>query len=363
MGTTVSQGPIPAILAYCGASILMTVTNKLILSGFEFHMNFLVLAVQSTVCVGILEICQKLKLLQHRPFKFDEARRWFPVSLALVAMIYTGSKALQYMSIPLFTVFKNLTIVLIAYGELLFFNGSPVTRLALLSFIMMISSSVLAGWSDIVHGKVLKDGVDTTGVIVAYFWMISNCLTTAFYALGMRSKIKEVGLKDFDTVFYNNLLTIPILIFFSLIFERGELMLSLDRFVDPGLDSEMLPGLVIALCVSGVSAFAISFGTSWCVRVTSSTTYSMVGALNKLPIAVAGMLFFKDPVTVGGVVGVFIAFFAGIVYTYSKNRGNNVSPIRIMHTPLPTSEPKNSPKTPLSNNVLFDRELIEIKDN
>jgi GDP-mannose transporter len=32
----------------------------------------------------------------------------------------------------------------------------------------------------------------------------------------------------------------------------------------------------------------------------------MVGALNKLPIAVAGMIFFEDPVTVGGILGVSI---------------------------------------------------------
>ena len=32
----------------------------------------------------------------------------------------------------------------------------------------------------------------------------------------------------------------------------------------------------------------------------------MVGALNKLPISIAGMIFFDGPVTFGGVVGVFM---------------------------------------------------------
>ncbi|RUS12631.1 hypothetical protein BC938DRAFT_478634 [Jimgerdemannia flammicorona] len=57
---------------------------------------------------------------------------------------------------------------------------------------------------------------------------------------------------------------------------------------------------------SGVSAFAISYTSAWCVRVTSSTTYSMVGALNKLPIAASGMIFFGDPITFGGVTAVFV---------------------------------------------------------
>ncbi|KAI9331679.1 hypothetical protein DFJ73DRAFT_856838 [Zopfochytrium polystomum] len=348
------SGPAAAITAYCAASILMTVTNKLILSSYEFHMNFIVLAVQSIVCVVILEICQKLGFLTHRPFMLEDAKRWFPVSLALVVMIYTGSKALQYMSIPLFTIFKNLTIVLIAYGELLFYNGAPVTRLALLSFLMMISSSVIAGWADISAGKVLKDNAKEAGIFVTYFWMVANCLTTAFYALAMRSKIKEVGLKDFDTVFYNNLLSIPILLVSSLLFERNEYLISVDRFVDPGDDSDQLFGLVVALAVSGITAFAISFGTSWCVRVTSSTTYSMVGALNKLPIAVAGMMFFDDPVTVGGVLGVLIAFFAGIIYTYSKSTNSTLQP---RHTPLPTVDPSRERQASAKNGgnvVIFD---------
>jgi hypothetical protein len=76
----------------------------------------------------------------------------FVVSLALVAMIYTGSKAMQYMPIPLFTIFKNLTIILIAYGEKTFFGGSKVSSLMLLSFLLMVFSSVIAGKrSTIIH--------------------------------------------------------------------------------------------------------------------------------------------------------------------------------------------------------------------
>jgi GDP-mannose transporter len=56
----------------------------------------------------------------------------------------------------------------------------------------------------------------------------------------------------------------------------------------------------------------------------------MVGALNKLPIAIFGMLFFGDFVTFTGVVSIFIgnlmilnlAFMAGIVYSIAKSRNN-----------------------------------------
>jgi len=35
-----------SILAYCSSSILMTVTNKMVLSRFDFNMNFLLLTIQ-----------------------------------------------------------------------------------------------------------------------------------------------------------------------------------------------------------------------------------------------------------------------------------------------------------------------------
>lgn len=38
--------PIFPILAYCGSSILMTLTNKYVLSGHNFNLNFFLLAVQ-----------------------------------------------------------------------------------------------------------------------------------------------------------------------------------------------------------------------------------------------------------------------------------------------------------------------------
>lgn len=41
-----SGNPILPVLAYCGSSILMTVTNKYVLSGSGFNLNFFLLCVQ-----------------------------------------------------------------------------------------------------------------------------------------------------------------------------------------------------------------------------------------------------------------------------------------------------------------------------
>jgi GDP-mannose transporter len=45
----------------------------------------------------------------------------------------------------------------------------------------------------------------------------------------------------------------------------------------------------------------------------------MVGALNKLPVAASGMIFFDDPITLGSILAIGVGFFAGIVYAVAKN--------------------------------------------
>ena len=46
-----------------------------------------------------------------------------------------------------------------------------------------------------------------------------NCFVSAGYVLAMRKRIKVTNFRDWDTMFYNNLLSIPVLVFFSLTVE------------------------------------------------------------------------------------------------------------------------------------------------
>jgi GDP-mannose transporter len=43
---SIVDNPTASIFAYCGSSIMMTVTNKYVLSGVDFNLNFFLLAVQ-----------------------------------------------------------------------------------------------------------------------------------------------------------------------------------------------------------------------------------------------------------------------------------------------------------------------------
>ncbi|EPY50302.1 GDP-mannose transporter Vrg4 [Schizosaccharomyces cryophilus OY26] len=304
----ISKSPTLPVASYCMASILMTMTNKYVLSSPGYNMNFLLLTVQSLICVLTIRVLKNFKIITYRDFDFREAKFWFPISFLLVAMIYTSSKALQYLSVPVYTIFKNLTIIVIAYGEVLWFGGH-VSALTLFSFGLMVLSSVVAAWADIQSSA--TSGY--TSLNSGYSWMFLNCITNAAFVLTMRKRIKLTNFRDFDTMFYNNLLSIPILVVCTLFTENWSAENIAKNFPP---DSKY--NVLIAMAISGVSSVGISYTSAWCVRVTSSTTYSMVGALNKLPLAIAGLLFFNAPVTFGSVSAIFLGFISGIVYAVAK---------------------------------------------
>lgn len=114
-------------------------------------------------------------------------------------------------------------------------------------------------------------------------------------------------------MYYNNLLSIPILLICSLFMENWSSANLALNFPAPQRNS-----IITAMVFSGLSSVFISYTSAWCVRVTSSTTYSMVGALNKLPIAISGLVFFDAPVTFASVSAIGVGFISGIVYALAK---------------------------------------------
>lgn len=124
-------------------------------------------------------------------------------------MIFTGNKALQFLSVPVYTILKNLTVIVIAYGEVIWFGGS-VSALAFMSFALMIFSSVVAAWSDFRNaatavgaaGVGIKDAASSSTSVstlnAGYFWMLLNVFIAAMYALSMRKSMKSLQLKNWD---------------------------------------------------------------------------------------------------------------------------------------------------------------------
>lgn len=60
---------------------------------------------------------------------------------------------------------------------------------------------------------------DLTFNLRGYVWMLVNCAVSAGYILYMRVCIRLVEFADFDSVYYNNMLAIPVMAVLSLLTE------------------------------------------------------------------------------------------------------------------------------------------------
>jgi GDP-mannose transporter len=138
-------------------------------------------------------------------------------------------------------------------------------------------------------------------------------------------------------MYYNNLLTIPILLVASILVEDWS-----PANIKKNFPPEQRNTVITVMIISGLSSVFISYTSAWAVRVTSSTTYSMVGALNKLPIALSGLIFFDAPVTFGSVSAIFVGFVSGIVYALAKVRQNNKPKTVLPTTNIPLSASSRS---------------------
>jgi GDP-mannose transporter len=292
-----------ALICYSCSSICMTVTNRYVFSAKNIHVNFMLLLAQSVVTVGFLWMGKGIGLLNYQPLTFNKVNQWFHVVCLLVGMIFSSSKGLQYLNVANFTVCKNIMIVFMAMADVMIFRGR-VNNFMLFSFVLVIAGGIVGCASDLNFSP------------RGYTWLAINCFCSGGYLIEMRRCIAKVGFKDFDTVYYNNILSVPILLGLSCLLDDWKLFV--DSYWRVGAPLAGQRELFVAGALLGcISAFAISFASAWCLRILSSTTYSIAGSLNKLPVSISGLLFFPSErnFSLGNLSSIGLSFAGGVVYT------------------------------------------------
>lgn len=293
--------------AYCTASISMVLLNKVALSSFDFNSPNALLFFQCALCVLLVKACQGAGLVKLEPFNMQIIRVWLPVNVIFVGMIGTSFWALRSLNVGMVTVLKNLTNLFVLSGD--YFIYGRTYKLNVWGCVGLMTLSAVCGAA-----------TDLAFSATGYFWQIVNCGFTAAYSLYMRGAMDQVAqhtsdgkkLGEFSMVFYNNLLSLP---FIGLIMAvTGE---GYSVWQEPDLHNNTF--LLVAAC-SGLIGFAISFGSLWFLSTTTPSIYSLVGSLNKVPLAVIGLLAFNSPWTMPNLLSILIGTGAGVVFVVVKNR-------------------------------------------
>ena len=109
-----------AMYTFC--SVGMVLSNKAISSSLpeEYRKQLPQLTVilfQCLVAVVLVEGAKAFKLVDYPAFNFSTAKAWLPLNLLFIGMLVTGFLSLVYVSVPIVTVFKNVTNLVTVSGD------------------------------------------------------------------------------------------------------------------------------------------------------------------------------------------------------------------------------------------------------
>lgn len=195
-----------SVSIYSLTSISMIVLNKSFVRIFEARLNFSILFIQAVLGLVLVIYAKKMDYITYPNFNQKVFLMWIPLACLNVGMIATSMLAFQYISIPLFTVFKNTTTIWVALGEW-YFLGKDISNISYVAFCVILSGNIVSLWD-------VATFYSSSGLL----WTFANILFTAVYLLYMKYALSRSGtnLGNFGPLFYNNLISTPILLVFAL---------------------------------------------------------------------------------------------------------------------------------------------------
>jgi len=282
----------------------MVLLNKIVTSpqrhGFNFPM--MLIFFQNLAAVLAVVFARMAGWIDYPGLNWTFVKRWLPLTAIFTMMLATSLMSLRTMSVAVVTLIKAFAIICTALGDHLLF-GHPLTGMMILSFVLMYVGSCLGGGTD---AWVTPEGL---------FYSFLNVFCTSGYQLYMKGMLQDVKdeLGRWGPVFYNNLLSLPMLIVPTVLGASGPQgwMAALQ------MADVWAQGWIGAMCL--LSPF-MTMSSFWCITATSPTTFAVVGGMNKIPLAIFGMILFSQWPTQAGTVGICIGLSAGFFYTWAMQR-------------------------------------------
>ena len=290
-----------ACASYSFCSVSMVLVNKSLASSYNDlivgDLNILLVVFQAIVAVMAVKISHRLGWVDIPPFSMDTAKQWAPVNIFFCAMLFTGMASLQFNSVPMVTIFKNVSNITTSIGDYYYFGNKP-EGLVIVAFGIMLSGAIAAAWNDI--------SLSPVGLL----WMALNCISSSGYVLYMKNATEKIKLTKFGMVFYNNVLCVCFLLPAAMAMGQTKLL----------WESKALHTSDYAMMnfTAGMVGFLLNFASLHCVDTSGPTTYVTIGSLNKIPVAFLGYWLFDSEISQETWFFILVSMCGGFLYSYAK---------------------------------------------
>ncbi|KAH9253977.1 hypothetical protein BASA81_008101 [Batrachochytrium salamandrivorans] len=305
---TPNQMAVASSIFYSVMSIAMILANKLILTTYQFDFPNVLLLLQCVMSLGLVFLGSQLGVL-HVVDKIekDKLLQWLPVNVFFLLMLLSGFYSLKYMSVPMFMVFKNTNNVLVTIGDWFLFD-QPVTGLIVWSLVLLIIATLLSAKEDLEY------------TYEGYIWTAVNMVSSTGYLLYLRYAMNRTRLTQIGMVVHNNFLSVPLILAADFVSKQDVSKFAIKLDVNNTYDWWFF----FLFLFNGIVGSLLSLASFFCVQATSPTTFSMVGALNKIPMAFLGVYMFGAKMTWLGVLYVGLSLVSGGLYAMAKVKQHRV---------------------------------------
>ncbi|XP_047308743.1 GDP-fucose transporter 1-like [Impatiens glandulifera] len=286
------------VIGYALCSSLLAVINKFAITKFNYPS--LLTALQYLTSALSVWVLGKLGFLNHDKFKFETAKKFLPPAIVFFLAIFTNTNLLRHANVDTFIVFRSLTPLLVAIADTFFRNQPCPSRLTFLSLFIILSGAI---------GYV---ATDSSFNLTAYSWAFAYLITITTEMVYIKHMVTNLGLNTWGFVFYNNLLSLMMSPFFW--FFTGEYA---DVMVAFGSSDWFDLSSFIAVSLSCVFGFLISFFGFAARRAISATAFTVTGVVNKFLTVVINVLIWDKHATPYGLVCLLLTIFGGIFYQQS----------------------------------------------
>eukprot|EP00906_Rhabdomonas_costata_P024267 RCo034909 len=291
------QGLFAATLyAFCG--VAMTITNKWIVTTWEFRASNALLFGQMAVSSVVLQALWRKRLVELPVMDWNTARFVLWLSLCYLLNVGCALAALARTSVPVYNMLKRLApfpTMLVDFAM----RGEKFPVSVQLSVLTMVCGAVIGGNGDLDFNR--------SGYVLA----LMSCCLQALY-LVLTSRVHDVGLSSHAIMYYNSLFSLPVLTLLVLCFEVPMLR-AYSYYEDP----------VFLVCLAACLTMGslLNFSLLHCTTSNSALTTVVVGQVKALVTTILGFfLFGKVNINATGLLGIALNTAGGVAYAIAKHR-------------------------------------------
>ena len=250
-------------LAFCISGSALTLLNKQIMH-FLPAPN-LVLFAQNAATLVLLRCGKVFCTYEVDPLEKSKVLRWLPLVFLFYGMLASSMLALTTVTATTLIVQRNLGTVSIAVADY-FYIGTVQSNRRILSIVGMCIGSV---------GYALFQYTDLPIFdFYGYTWLAVNVASTTAYQIKVKSLVTELGLNSWTMAYYNNTLSLPFCLLFSIAMrEKVAFGVFLNGSTTISRSIVIFSSCTMGFCLS-VSAFQLN-------RLISPTSITILNNTNK----------------------------------------------------------------------------------